>query len=270
MMLSGSVGRKGRNLRTDVVVVQRLINAALKLPFVPLKVDGLVGSKTIYGIESFQRYAVHFRQPDGLIEVNGKTWQSLKRFLSEAPVTSSPLLSEATPSSTAVGKIAWGAKVADAFKQKVLEVSLFLDVSPDYLMACMAFETGEKFESSVKNAAGSGAVGLIQFMPATARAIGTSSESLSKMSAISQLEYVKKYLSPYKGRLKSLEDVYMAILYPAAVGKSSNHVLFEEGRIAYKQNKGFDANSDGKITLKEISSKVREKYEKGLQPGYFG
>jgi hypothetical protein len=90
------------------------------------------------------------------------------------------------------------------------------------------------------------------------------------MSAVAQLDYVKSYFTRFKGRLKTLEDVYMAILYPAVVGKSSDHVLFQEGKKTYSQNKGFDANSDGKITLKEISQKVQEKYEKGLLPGYVG
>ena len=40
---------------------------------------------------------------------------------------------------------------------------------PEYLLAVMSFETGGTFSPGVRNAAGSGATGLIQFMPATAR-----------------------------------------------------------------------------------------------------
>jgi membrane-bound lytic murein transglycosylase B len=68
-----------------------------------------------------------------------------------------------------VEKITWGVKVSDAFKRKVIVISQGLGVSPDFLMACMAFETGETFSPAIKNAAGSGAVGLIQFMPSTAK-----------------------------------------------------------------------------------------------------
>lgn len=270
MMLMGSVGRKGRNFRADVMFVQRLLNGALKPPFEPLKVDGLVGSKTIYAIEYFQRHIAHFHKPDGTIEVNGKTWNELNRASKVSAETQVSVLLADVAMDVSAQKIAWGAKVSAAFKEKVLEISLFLDVSPDYLMACMAFETGETFNASIKNAVGSGAVGLIQFMPSTAKGIGTSTDALSKMSAVAQLDYVKRYFTHFKGRLKTLEDVYMAILYPAAVGKSSGHVLFQEGKKTYTQNKGFDANSDGKITLKEISHKVYEKYEKGLLPGYRG
>jgi soluble lytic murein transglycosylase-like protein len=35
-------------------------------------------------------------------------------------------------------------------------------------MACMAWESGRSFRPDVKNMAGSGATGLIQFMPTTA------------------------------------------------------------------------------------------------------
>lgn len=62
----------------------------------------------------------------------------------------------------------------------------------------------------------------------------------------------------------------MAILYPAAIGKPITHTLFEEGSKAYAQNKGFDKDKDKKISLQEISSKVRSMHEKGLSKGYLG
>lgn len=107
-------------------------------------------------------------------------------------------------------------------------------------------------------------------MPKTAIALGTTTEKLEKMSAVEQLDYVKKYLTPYRNKLKKLEDVYMAILYPAAIEKPASHTLFEKGTKTYTQNKGFDTNKDKKISLKEISSKVRSMYEKGLSKGYLG
>lgn len=270
MMLMGSVGRNGRNFRADVIFVQRLLNRVLKSPFVPLKVDGLVGRKTIHAIEYFQLHFAHFLRPDGVVDANGKTWCELNRLSGRSVIREASVLLADIDKKTDSKKIAWGAKVSAEFKKKLLEVSRFLDVSPDYLMACIAFETGETFDASIKNFAGSGATGLIQFMPSTARGLGTSTDELSRMSAITQLDYVMRYFSPYKGRLKTLEDVYMAILYPAAVGKPSSHVLFRDGKKTYTQNKGFDANMDGKITLKEISHKVQEKYAKGLQSGYAG
>lgn len=48
------------------------------------------------------------------------------------------------------------------------------------------------------NAPGSGAIGLIQFMPSTAKGLGTSTSALKQMTAVDQLAYVEKYFAPYK------------------------------------------------------------------------
>ncbi len=276
-----SVGRKGKNFKSDTILVQELLNRATRPPFRLLKVDGIAQFHTISAIERFQKEILKFKNPDGLIEVDGKTWRALSQYRSSAANTfTHHFLSflnlgkdegeSKKPQIPSTNAIAWGAKVTPAFKNKVIKICTNLDVSPDYLMSCMAFETGETFKPDIKNAAGSGAVGLIQFMPRTAKGLGTSTESLSKMSAVKQLDYVEKYFHPKKGKLKTLEDVYMAILYPAAIGKPSSHVLFSKNSIAYDQNKGFDKDKNGKITLAEISGKVRSKYEKGLKQGYLG
>ena len=90
------------------------------------------------------------------------------------------------------------------------------------------------------------------------------------MSAVQQLEYVRIYFTPRRGKLLSLEDVYMAILYPAAIGWAPTAALFAAGSVAYKQNQGLDANRDGQITVQEAASKVRAKFQKGVQAGYSG
>jgi DNA repair photolyase len=162
------------------------------------------------------------------------------------------------------GIIVWGKKVSRQFRAKVVKICDNLGIEVNWLMPCIAFETGETFSASVKNAAGSGATGLIQFMPSTAKSLGITTEALSQMSAVQQLDYVEKYFLPYKGRIKSLEDCYMAILWPAAVGKPVSYVLFDKGK-RYLQNRGLDVNKDGKITKAECSLKIWQKFEKGLR-----
>jgi hypothetical protein len=164
---------------------------------------------------------------------------------------------------TRIPPLVFGTLVSKEFKERVCEICSELEIEPDYLMAAMAFESGESFSASKKNAAGSGAVGLIQFMPDTAASLGTTSEKLSKMTNVEQLDYVLKYFQPLKGKLKTLEDVYMAILYPTAVGKSNDHVLFESGTKKYSQNSGLDANKDGKITKGEAAACVKQKLISG-------
>ena len=150
------------------------------------------------------------------------------------------------------------------FNTKVVDIAKDLDADPAHLLAVMNFETGGTLDSKFKNKAGSGATGLIQFMPATAKEL-TKADSkaaaikiLEDMTPTEQLDYVKKYLEPFKGKLNTLDDVYMAVLYPKAVGKDSDYALFEKGTKAYWQNRGLDINEDGIVTKAEAASKVRK------------
>ena len=151
-------------------------------------------------------------------------------------------------------------KTSVSFRKKVVQIAEELDVEPNYLMAAMSFESGGTFSPAIRNAAGSGAVGLIQFMPSTARSLGTSTNALARMKPEEQLDYVKKYFRPYRGKLRTLEDVYMAILYPVAIGKGPNHVLFRSPSITYVQNKGLDDEGKGYVTVADATEKVRKRF----------
>jgi hypothetical protein len=171
--------------------------------------------------------------------------------------------------------IAWGAKVSKEFKDKLLVIADDqIGIDPEFLMACMAFESGETFSPSVRNAAGSGAVGLIQFMPQTAALLGTSIEDLAAMTAEQQLDYVDKYFAPHRGRIHNLADLYMAILWPAAIGQPDYFVLFDQANAAhpkqYLQNRGLDFNHDGKVTKSEAAYPVAKKLDKGRLPEFIG
>ena len=161
-------------------------------------------------------------------------------------------------------EVAWGKKVSAPFKHKVIEISAELGIDPNYLMAAMAFESARTFSASIENPY-SGAVGLIQFMPGTARGLGTSTAALKRMNAVAQLDYVRRYFLPYKGRLKDLSDLYMAILWPRAIGKPSSHVLFAQGSKEYRQNKGLDVNTDGVVTKVEAANKVHQHLVEGMR-----
>lgn len=167
--------------------------------------------------------------------------------------------------------LAWGAWVTPLFRDQVRIMARRLGgaATPSDYMACMAWESGETFDPAVRNLAGSGAVGLIQFMPATARGLGTSSDALARMTALEQLGWVERYFQPYRGKLNSLADLYMAILWPAAIGKPLDHVLWDKASrpTTYRQNAGLDTDKDGAITKREAVAKVAAKLAKGLLPG---
>jgi hypothetical protein len=165
-------------------------------------------------------------------------------------------------------RLAWGAKVSPEFRERVKWIADNLGCPADSLMACMAWESGESFRSNIKNGAGSGATGLIQFMPSTAKALGTTTAALAKMRPEDQLNYVYKYFQPYAGRLNNLGDVYMAILWPKGVGQPDHYVLFDRGRTptTFRQNAGLDGNHDGQVTRAECLVKINQKLAKGLLP----
>lgn len=164
----------------------------------------------------------------------------------------------------------WSSKVSKEFCRKVQEMADKLQMPSEganWFMACMAFETGETFSPTIKNGAGAPYYGIIQFGKAAATDAGTTIEALLKMTAEQQLEYVYRFFKPYTGKLKTLSDVYQRILWPSAVGKPEDYVIFlDDGKSkAYFQNRGLDLNKDGKITKAECAAKVVQKYIRGQQ-----
>jgi hypothetical protein len=101
------------------------------------------------------------------------------------------------------------------------------------------------------------ATGLIQFMPATARGLGTTVEHLLSLTNVQQLYYVEKYLKPYKGRLHNVYDLYFAVFFPVAIGKPDSFIMQSASlspAIIARQNPMYDINKDGKITVKEVKT----------------
>lgn len=187
-------------------------------------------------------------------------------------------------------QVAWGAKVKLPFVLKVQKIVTDLGMplsGVSDLMTCIAWESGRTFSPSVTNQAGSGATGLIQFMPATAiayfwtdaqiRAMSDAEKKakgreacakLAAMSDLEQLDYVARYFAPYKGKLKNLGDVYGAILWPRMIGQPDSYVLWDqESRpTTYRQNSGLDVNKDGAITRAECLIKLNAMMAEGLKP----
>ncbi len=165
--------------------------------------------------------------------------------------------------------LAWGARVSAEFRRRVRQIGAELGIDPNFLMAVMAFETGETFSPSIRNP-GSGATGLIQFLPSTARGLGTTTDQLAAMTAEQQLDYVARYFRPYRGRLATIEDVYMVVLWPKAVGAANATVLFAAPSREYELNRGLDRNGDGQVTKEEAAAPVRAKLSKGQTPPFVG
>lgn len=200
--------------------------------------------------------------------------RSVGALPAEVPVTEPPANPSLLPIPENANKpappMAWGQKVSATFRARIWWMSCTLRMDPNWVMACIAWESGESFSASKKNMAGSGATGLIQFMPSTARDMGTTTDKLAAMSDEDQINYVYRYFKDAiatHGPLTTLEDTYMAILWPTAIGDPVSTPLWTKDKrpTTYRQNAGLDSNRDGTITKFEAANHVREKLVKGLK-----
>lgn len=173
----------------------------------------------------------------------------------------------------------------NTFLEKLQQISDNLQVQPDWIMAVMNSETGGTFNPQIVNKQNAGtagysgegqlvkpagtpdstndferskyrATGLIQFMPKTAKYLGTSTQELFKMNNVQQLDYVHKYFLPAKGKMKSFEEVYQYTFYPLSVGKPEDYIIGSEKGLDYAkkivQQNPLDFNHDGYITVAEF------------------
>lgn len=157
------------------------------------------------------------------------------------------------------------------FLAKVDDISAELNFNPDDLVKVINFETGGSFASDQRNNAGSGATGLIQFMEDTAIGLGTSTEELAQMRPTEQLDFVREHLRTHLRNTPNptLSDVYMAVLFPRAVGEPDDTPVFQQGDRFYQQNSGLDLDGDGIITKGEATAKVEERASIGLPTNAF-
>lgn len=152
------------------------------------------------------------------------------------------------------------------FISKVVEVSNRLGINPNWLMIVMRFETANTFSPSVKNQ-GSNAIGLIQFTSVAIKGWGVTLDQLAAMTAVKQLDYVEKYLTPYKGKMTDLYNTYLAVFAPAYIGRPDAQKVYASPTAAYTANKALDTNSDGVITVGEIKQVIKRYIPAGFDSG---
>jgi hypothetical protein len=144
------------------------------------------------------------------------------------------------------------------FKKKLEKVAAALGVKSNDLLAIMKQES--RVNPQARNP--SGATGLIQFMPKTAIALGTTTDELYNMDGVQQLDYVYKYFKMTGVGNGDLGDLYMAVFMPKYVGYDDATVLGQAGASGfsgkvYAQNKGLDRNRDGAITVADVKQSVQ-------------
>lgn len=181
----------------------------------------------------------------------------MKMFAGNAANTTYSEESSGTSEPVVVGSMA---VFATPYAAKLETISSDLGVSSSWLEAVFEMESGNNPQAVNPN---SGATGLIQFLPSTAAALGTTTDRLRTMSAQHQLEYVYAYLDQQRGRAgayRSLTDLYIAVLWPKGRDKHYDYVLYAKGQKAYAQNRGLDWNKDGAVTVGDVDRKLRNRF----------
>jgi hypothetical protein len=165
----------------------------------------------------------------------------IKGFFGANPAPAATPTAPAKPSGpTAIG-----------FQSKLRQIATALGVEAEHLLKVMRFETAGTLNPAIQSGSGTGATGLIQFMPKIAASLGTSTAQLAQMSAEQQLEYVYQFYKTNKlPPGSSLSDIYLYTYMPAVMrtGKPDTFVLGKKGAYGKKiwsvdLGKNWDKNS---------------------------
>lgn len=113
----------------------------------------------------------------------------------------------------------------------------------------------------------SGASGLIQWMPDTAKDYQTTVGKIRRMGALDQLGLAERYWqNVYRAPPPDVGDYYMGGFLPEYMGAPEDTLLQLKGQPAvkgkplYDQNAGLDWNGDGQITAGDVRSTFRATY----------
>jgi hypothetical protein len=143
-----------------------------------------------------------------------------------------------------------------AFRAELVRMADRLGLQVEPIAAIMSMESG--FNPQAENP-DSHAVGLIQFIPPTAKLLGTTTDALRDMSALEQLPFVERFFRVGPLRPSSpVGDYYVATFVPGFVGKSDDTVIAVAETARYDQNKGLDRNHDGSITVREVRAVLED------------
>lgn len=138
------------------------------------------------------------------------------------------------------------------FTAELNRVAQQFNINANDLLAVMLVETGGTLNPAIRNPK-SGATGLIQFMPTTARGLGTTTDELARMSRAEQMKYVEKYLTGKLPQGATGGQIYAAVFLPAFINEE---VLTVKGEAYYDANVGLDYNQDNKITRTDLDQHV--------------
>jgi peptidoglycan hydrolase-like protein with peptidoglycan-binding domain len=232
-------------------------------------VDGILGPLTAAALKKFQAASK--------LPASGRADDATVAALNSALTAGGINIVKSTPADVARNALRGQGPSAEdlaaiqspEFNDKLNKIGQKLGIDPKDLLRIMKFETGGSMSPS-QGSGTSSAVGLIQFMPQTARDLGTTSQDLARMSAVEQLDYVYKFYK-MNGVQPGMDvgDLYMLTFMPAAVNKPDDFVLGDAngGNVfglnkakVWQQNPAF-GKSQGKsyFTVGDVKSTIERR-----------
>ena len=101
------------------------------------------------------------------------------------------------------------------------------------------------------------ATGLLQFMPATAKTMGTTVDDLRVMSLSQQSLYVKRFfkMALAGGGVARVGDIILLMFMPADLHDGDYSVLFARDTAGWRQNPTYRDGKNGPITAGSVRAK---------------
>lgn len=211
------------------------------------------GSSTSDNVTPYSRPSISGAQS----ETAPTSQQTQTQTTSGSRITGSPgritagITSTSSGSTPAAGSPQQSTGVTGDFATELNRVSSKFNVNPSDMLALMRSESS--LNPQAVNAS-TGATGLIQFMPRTARSLGTTTEELRGMTAAQQMQYVEKYFDSV--RLPSGASAGRLYAYVFLPGRANREVLTTRGEAYYDANIGLDMDRDGNITIADLDVRM--------------
>lgn len=122
--------------------------------------------------------------------------------------------------------------------------------------ASWAAELESRWNPHIENPIG--AVGIFQFLPSTAKLLGTDASTIRGQGRADQARWLAKL---WARRAPRARDLYLRLFYPAAEIRPDGHVIAEVNSKIWQQNPGLRSRHDGPITagrVREIGTPAKD------------
>lgn len=150
------------------------------------------------------------------------------------------------------------ASTSAAFRARLYSLAVRGGWNPDAIAAVISTES--RFNPRARSGTSS-AVGLLQWVAATARLLGTNAEALLRMTAEEQLDVVERF---YQRMLPGRAPKDPAAYYLVNWGRGDladapdEHVVWRAGSPEYDANRAVDRGSKGYLTVGDLKAPFRE------------